>query len=1004
MLSPAEIPHLSGDNDLRERRQVTVLFADIVDYTNLAIRFDPEDLRDLLQQYYALTRKEIEASGGIVAEYLADGVVAHFGIPIAYQDAADRAVQAAKNIVRKAGEIRGSDYTLCVRVGLATGLVVAEFDGTNSKITGASSVLAARLQASADSGSIYMSDLTRRLLRPETEVRFVGDISLKGFSEPEPVWSLDFEDTRRIGGEGFAFFGRDAELSELALAWEAVLQTGRASPLCILSGRPGIGKSRMLREHGLRCRGEQENIILRAAERQSDTALYPVVEWLKRDDRISLGTEEADYLRALCQPETAAALHLREAPAAIRQGTFDALSASFRTIARHGPIQIIIEDLQWLDHSTRQLIATLLTDLGDCPIQWLASCRPEFRDNLAELRGSVLTIGELSVPECHAAVVSCCGEGVTSALADEIVGRSEGVPLFLEHLLRELNEGRISGRETVPETLIGALIAWIDSTGSARRVAQCASVIGRYFDEATLLEVLGLSHDDLNPDIERLCKAEILQRDHASALSFRHDLIREAAYSTLLRKRRTSLHRRVAWVHAKDDPHIGDKVMAEIAYHHEAAGDHSVAADYRHKIGRYATALGAFAEGESQLQHAVDLLTTAARNGDGVEHQQANLLVDLAANLMQTRGFTDPEVLETYMKSLSHLKTINQVDGDSLSIFWGIFTYQVLIGHTKEAAATVSTMEALFRRLSKKERIGEHMLSVLGTRNGIQFYSGRFHAQLATLEKIKTHYEFERHAPLAAKYGMDLLATAHAFSPHSAAITGQFSLSRSLVVEADAHQAMLDIPLMLPFIDIWSGVALGYLADFDLALARIERGIALADRQGAAFWSATGRMWQAITEFEVTGNSSNRAKMEEALAVQKLMGVGIGIPYWSAKLAAAYAMDGHDQKARALIRVALTGSPGTSEGAWRAERQRLCGFVHECAGRTDRAFHFYSLAAQTAFAQSAVLWETRARRAILRLKPHDEMNGRRLATLSNEIAYGDMQDSPLQPPLQFQAD
>lgn len=986
MPSPEEIPHLAMDSDLRERRQVTVLFADIVDYTGLALRFDPEDLRDLLQRYYALAKREVEASGGIVAEYLADGIVAHFGVPITYKDAADRAVQAAKHIVRKVGEIRGADYRLSVRVGVATGLVVAEFDGTNSKITGASGVLAARLQASADSGSIYISDLTRRLLRRETEVRFVGDISLKGFSKPESVWCLDLEDAPRMGGDGFPFFGRDAELSRLALAWEAVLKTGRASPLHILSGRPGIGKSRILREHGLLWPAEQRTIVLQAAERQSNTALYPVVEWLKLDDRVSLATDDADYLRALCQPETAVGLHLREAPGAIRQGTFDALSASFRRIAQAGPIQIIIEDLQWLDHSTLQLLARLLKDLGDCPVQWLASCRPEFTDRIGELQSAVLAIGELSAVECREAVVNCCGDGVTSVLADEIVGKSEGVPLFLEHLLRELNEGRISSLGTVPETLVGALGAWIDSTGPARRVAQCASVIGRHFDETMLAQVSGVSQGDLNSDLECLCKAEIFRRDSASALSFRHDLIRDAAYGTLLRKRREGLHKRVAWVHAQSNPHVGDKVMAEIAYHHEAAGDHSLAADYRHRIGRYTTALGAFAEGESQLRHAVDLLALAAKNDVDVEHQQANLLVDLAANLMQTRGFTDQDVLGTYVKSLSHLEKINRVDGDSLSIFWGIFTYQVLIGRTRDAAMTVSRMEAVLRRLPERERLTEHILSVLGTRNGIQFYSGQFHAQLATLDKIKTHYELELHAPLAAKYGMDLFATAHAFSPHSAAITGQFSLARDLVVEADAHQSVLDIPLMLPFIDIWGGVALSYLGDFDLALARMERGIALADRQGAAFWSATGRMWQAITEFEATDNPSSQSRMEQALALQKLMGVGIGIPYWSAKLAAAYAMNGDDRRAQGCANAALTGSPGTSEGVWRAERQRLAGFVHERAGRVDKALRFYHLAAQTAGKQSAILWELRARRAISHLAPHDELNGLRLTMLSDAIA------------------
>ncbi|NLS21020.1 AAA family ATPase [Rhizobium sp. P40RR-XXII] len=987
MLVPEGIPYSSEANALQERRQVTVLFADIVNYTGIALHLDPEDLQIVLQQYYMLAKAAVEAVDGLVAEHLADGIVAHFGIPTAFPDAADRAAEAAREIVEKAKKIIVAGNSLSIRVGLATGLVVAEFDGINSKIIGSSGVLAARLQACAPPGSVYMSSLTHRLLRRQQGARFIGNLSLKGFPEPEPVWVLDIENATPLVGESFAFFGRDAELARLDAIWQTVRRSGHASALCILAGRPGIGKSRILREHNLRCQSEQKRIILQGSERQTDTVFYPIIEWIKLDDRVSLDAQDTDYLRALCESETAATLQLREAPGTIRQRTFDALSAAFRAIAKRAPIQIVVEDLQWLDHSTLQLIGKLLEDLNDCPVQWLASSRPEFASDLRDLEASVLMVGELSDVDCHAAVRQCCGKEIAIALASEIVSRSEGVPLYLEHLLRELNEGRISDRGTVPETLIGALIAWIDASGPARRVAQGASVIGRRFDETMLAQVLDLDQNVVNDDIARLCSFEIFQRDDAASISFRHDLIREAAYGTLLRKRRTSLHRRVAEIFERGDPHDGDKVMAEIAYHREAGGDYSIAAGYRHRAGRYATAVGAFAEGENQLREAVRLLGLSTRAGEHVSRRQANVLADLAANLMQTRGFTDPEVLNTYEDSLMHLRKTDRFDGDSLAIFWGIFTYQILIGQTKAAAVTVSRMKAELHRMPADTRLPEHQLAVLGTRNGIQFYSGRFHDQLSTMDRIKALYEFDRHAPLAAKYGMDLLATAQAFSPHSAAITGQFQLTRELVAEADAHQVMLDIPLMLPFIHIWGGVALAYIGDFDLAMTRIQKGIALADRQGASFWSATGRMWRTITEFEATGDTSCRARMEQALAVQKHIGVGIGIPYWSAKLAAVYALDGDDRRAQECVGEAMRGSAGTSEGAWRAERQRLAGLVHERAGRSAKALSLYQFATRTAGRQSAHLWEMRARAAIARINPVDEVNNERLKLLAGIVPF-----------------
>ncbi|MGO4452171.1 adenylate/guanylate cyclase domain-containing protein [Phyllobacterium sp. TAF24] len=983
-----------GD-DLEERRQVTVLFADIVDYTAIALRADPEDLRALLQRYYALVRHEIEVAGGIVAEYLADGVVAHFGIPQALQDAADRAVQAAVGIVSQAKEIDAQGHSLAVRVGLATGFVVAEYHGRTSKITGACGVLAARLQAAAEPDSVYLSDLTRRLLRRETNVHFVGDLSLKGFAKPQPTWRLTMGEAGMADMEAFPFVGRVAELRKLAAVWSRVVRTGRASPFHVLSGSPGIGKSRIVREHLTRCPAHQPKIVLAASERQRATALYPVVEWLRHDDRVAQTGEGMDYLRALLEPGAAADLLARETPSAIRQGTFDALAGAFRRIAQRMPIQVVAEDLQWMDHSSQMLIARLCADLSDCPIQWLGTCRTEFKDQFGEIRARIVSVAELNPPECHALLANC-SDAINPDLAAKIIARSEGVPLFLEHLLRELKDGLIFGPDAVPETLVGALTAWIDRTGPARRVAQCASVIGSRSSIPLLAHLMEVVPGDVTEDVERLCRAEILHRDGDALLSFRHDLIREAAYGSLLRARRASLHRRVAKFLMAGDAHGNDKVMAEIAYHFEAAGDYAMAAHHRHRIGRLAVALGAFTEGETQLRRALDLLVKAGEGDTEATRQRTTILIDLAANLMQTRGFTDREVIETYKKSLSLLKTLDRIEGDSLAIFWGIFTYQVLMGRIKEAATTVARMETVLQGMPEKDRPGEHTLAVLGTRNGIQFYSGRFRAQLATLEKIRTCYDFKRDAPLAAKYGMDLFATAHAFAPHSAAITGQFALARHLITEADAYQMRLDVPLMLPYIHIWGAVALGYLGDFDQALARMQRGVALADHQGAAFWSATGRMWHAVIEFDAAGTPAIRAKMEQALDVQKAMGVGIGIPYWSAKLAAAYAVDGHDRQAQRLIAAAMTGSPGTMEGAWRAERQRLCGFVHECAGRADEARHFYKLAAQTARMQDAVLWETRARRAMVRLKHGDDTGDPRLAMLSAGIVQSNVEDASLQ--------
>jgi class 3 adenylate cyclase/tetratricopeptide (TPR) repeat protein len=946
--------------DNRERRQVTVLFADIVDYTGLALYLDPEDLRTLLERYYALARTAIEAQGGVLAECLADGVVGHFGVPTAYQDTVDNALDAAEVLVSGISTLRARERILSVRVGLATGLVVAEYDGGVSRVTGASTVIAARLQAIAEANTIYVSGLTRRLSRRRKGFQFLGNRTLKGFAEPEQVWLFDSDNGRSEIDSSFPFVGRESELGELTALWKVVVETGRASPFRTLSGPPGIGKSRLLRELCDRCENGRGAVVLQAVELHRNTSLYPIAEWLRRSSPDFLLGPTDRYIRAVLYADAAPELLASEAPAAIRQGTFDALLKHFRHVLQEGPLRFIVEDLQWLDQSSIELIILLINEFQDYPIQWLATCRPEMNDQLAEIGGTIITVAELSRTDCLAAAASFCGRSSETNL-ENVVVKCEGIPMLLEHLSRALKDGLLLTEEAVAEMLLGVLTAWIDRTGPARRTAQYASVIGRNITPYLLAQIANRSENEVEGDIDLLCKAEILWRCSDKTVSFKHDLLREAAYSTLLHTKREALHRRCASALDRNNPNPNTRAVAEIAFHCEAAGDYVLAAEYRHRLGKYATAMGAFIEAENELRRAAELLSKEPQKSDEVRRHHANVLVSLAANRMQTRGFTDGCVVETYMESLALLKGLESTDLDSLAIYWGIFTYQVLIGQIKEAKETVERMTLLLRGVPDEVRRAEHTLSVLGTQNAIQFYSGQFLQQLETMKQIRGLYRFDRDAILATKYGMDLFATAQAFGPHSAAITGQFALTRTLIAEADAHQTLLEIPLMLPFVDIWCGVALNYIADFVEARQRIERGIECADHQGAAFWSATGRMWLAVVEFDQYGSPDCRVRLEEALALQKLIGVGVGVPYWSAKLAEAYARDGHDDRALELAEASLGDQE--SEGAWLAERQRICGFVHERGGRLPEALAYYSLAARTAQSQHAVLWEIRARTA-----------------------------------------
>ncbi len=834
---------------VQERRPVTVLFADLVDYSSIAAREDAEDVRDLLLRYYALAREIIEAEGGIVAEYLADGVVAHFGIPAALPDGADRAVRAARRICREIGELVNGGRQMAARIGIASGAVVAEYDGRHSRITGASGLVAARLQTLAEPGGICMSETTRRLLQQDVPLRFVPPPSLKGIPDHEPVWCLDPGTRPLPTRRSLAFFGRDAEMAQLGALWAEMLRTGHATPFALLSGLPGIGKSRILREHAGQCHAPV--ISLQGLERHRNLALYPFAEWLRGEGGIGLDEPADVYLDALRHPETASRLQARQAPPAIRRGIFASIAGLLRRRAEQGPLMVTMEDLQWADRSTLELIGRLQRELAAHPIQWLGSARPEFAGQGALSPVLLLPLDRLSSEECARAI----GEGAVPApIAERIIARSGGVPLYLEHLLREAEDGRIGFPETVPDTLLDALLAWIDGTGPARRIVQHAAVIGRRVRRSVLAAALDKPAAALDADLDLLCQARIFQQGTDEEYAFSHDLIREAAYGTLLRRPRRQMHRRIADFYADTNPHMGDRLASEIAHHCEAAGDLERAATYWHGIGLYMTSVGAFAEGESHIRHALDCLERLPSAEPASAHTLAHLHADLAANLMQTRGFTDQAVLATYRRSLGLLGGSEERGTDALVVLWGLFTHQVLIGDMDEANTIAGRMREIHDALPVSIRRAEHSLAMLGTRNAYDFYAGRFAEQLATLDAIRRLYYRPLHAPLAARYGMDIFAAAHAFAPHSAAILGREGLARDLVAEMDAHQIELGSPLMLPFADIWGAVALGYVEDFELAVARLNRGISLADRQGAAFWSATGRMWQGVLRSGATGD------------------------------------------------------------------------------------------------------------------------------------------------------
>ncbi len=665
--------------DAAERRQVTVMFSDLVGSTALSTRLDPEDLREIIAAYQKCVTETVRRCGGFVANYMDDGVLVYFGYPEAHEDDAAQAVSAGLELIAAVAALATS-VPLQTRVGIATGLVVAgsligPAEAPERAIIGETPNLAARLQAIAEPDTVVIAESTRRLLGNLFEFKELEARSLKGIAGSVRTWVVQrtssvasrFEALH--AGELTDLVNRQEEMELLLRRWSSA-KAGKGQ-VVLLTGEAGIGKSRLTVALLEKLAGEPHRRLRYFCSAQHpDSMLYPVIgqieraAGLARDDTPQAKLDKLDAMLA----ETSTAIEdaglLAEMlslandgrypapelmPQQRRQKTLDALIRQLEALTRQAPVLVVFEDVHWADPTTLEILGRTVDRIANIRALLIVTGRPEFQPPwIGAAHVAALTVNRLAQPEVAALVDRVVGaRAIEANVRRDIIARTDGVPLFVEEMTKAVLEagGENAGQPAavapaVPASLHASLMARLDRVGPAKEMAQIGAAIGREFSHALLVAVVGRPEAAIGPALNRLITAGLLfrhgQPPHAIYV-FKHALVQDAAYGTLLRELRRALHTRIAESLESQFADIAENQPELLARHYTEAGLIEKAARLWGKAGQRSLARSALVEAAEQLTRALAQLATLPSTA-ALRREQIKLQVALIVPLIHVKG------------------------------------------------------------------------------------------------------------------------------------------------------------------------------------------------------------------------------------------------------------------------------------------------------------------------------------------------------------------------------
>jgi class 3 adenylate cyclase len=912
-----------------ERRQLTVMFCDLVGSTPLSTRFDPEDLREIVGAYHRCVTDTVGRFSGFVAKYMGDGVLVYFGYPEAHEDDAERAARAGLGVIDAVCRL-ATQEPLNVRIGIASGLVVVgDLIGVGAAqergVVGETPNLAARLQALARPGTLVVADSTRRQVGTLFEIEDLGPQPLAGFAGPQPAWRVVGEsgvvsrfEALRSGTTPLV--GRDDELDLLSRRWQQA-KSGEGR-VVLVSGEPGIGKSRLTAALSAHIETEPHTRLRYfCSPHDQESALYPFIGQLERaagfarDDTTATrldkleallgdGAEPGDLsliaeMLSLSGGERFPPLDL--SPQRKKERTLAALLRQLQALARRQPVLMIFEDLHWIDPTSRELLDLTVERIAALPVLLVVTYRPEFQPLwVGGSQVTVIALNRLGRNEGARLVHRLAGNlgALSPDVVDEIVERTDGVPLFVEELTKAVVEagagrGHVSisavppSSLAVPATLHASLLGRLDRLGPlAKTVAQVGAAIGRDFSYELLAAAAQLAEPELQEALRRLVEAGLVfQRGvpPAAEYLFKHALVQDTAYSTLLRGPRQTLHRRIAEALEQRFPDFVEPRPEIVAHHYGAAAIADKAVTYWHLAGKMSVAKSAVREATVQLRRGLGLLEGLPETRER-KQLELDIHVTLTTALMAGKGYADPEVFAALERTNRFITETGAVGTPvHFLVLYGLWVSNA-VGGTVTAAldhATNFLSSAQSQSSSSPLLVGHRILGHSLT------YSGDYAAALAHLQTAASLYRPDEHRDSAFHYGQDIGVSAfvqfswalwHRGYPDqsSRAADRALALSREL-----GHAHTLSHALY------YTGMAAVFSRNIATVCSHSNDCVALASEHGFAYWAAFGRIlqgWAGVQRGEATAGI---ALIRDGMTAAEATGARVYTPLFLALLAEA---------------------------------------------------------------------------------------------------------------------